>query len=1115
MIILHIAYLDSFYLWAEQTPAAGQCVVQQKKNLADSTGHSPNAPSSIKGRFVTGRRNTRSVSKEPQYSLVRDPGEEGWAKKIAPILSILGLFPSSLAERQVRKRLGSHQVWLPSRDGQALASSPLVEEHGSNSYRSLGFRLKGQGALSSNFNSQSAQADNVELLPWRVSSLRLSGYETVELLQACQERSPLAAGVVAGPGLAYMDYVLRFAERLVMTGAFLPGLVREHSTHLARWQPVPDVADEDYLRILAAYLPPMLSSLTPRPVSHPPMFSPAATVRELCEELLDAMVRKTIGADKNTELYKPRRHDTPHHIWLKGLFSSDGLIKSDLGSLPLDLERWRAPVDRRLASPIRIVFKIEDPQEGQDKWTLRFLVQPKEDPSLLLKAEEIWNQDRRLRLKDSALIREHLIIGLGRAAGISPVMAASLKGSNPCRAELTTDEAYEFLTQYSFSLKAAGFGVQVPVWWSKGGLDRRLSLKASVPDFSQAMDVKGGKKSELNLNTLIRVNWEMALGDETLDFKELEALATLKAPLVQVRGQWVELRPEDVQKAKAFWKHRQGAPDELPLRDVVNLALGAEVNISGLEASGLLVSGITLPSDLTLGKKGDGKAPSPIAELLLRLGGDASAMNLELAPPPELKAELRPYQRRGYAWLDFLTQWGLGACLADDMGLGKTVQTLAVLLRQFNKKPDRPFLLVCPTSVLGNWKRETERFTPTLPLMLHHGPQRAKGKDLAKAIAGKALILTSYGLLARDIASLSEINWAGIVLDEAQQVKNPDTAVAKAARALKGDARIALTGTPVENHVGDLWAIMDFLNPGLLGTRQTFKQKFLLPIQGRRDNQAAEQLRRQTSPFVLRRVKTDRAVIADLPDKVEMAAWCSLTKEQAGLYQAVLAELEKRLENSEGIARKGVVLASLTKLKQICDHPALFLADQSALAGRSGKLAMLDTLCGEIIENNEAALIFTQFARMGRLLQGYLQETLGREVLFLHGGTPMRARDSMVERFQQSGGPPIFVLSLKAGGTGLNLTRASHVIHYDRWWNPAVENQATDRAFRIGQDKSVQVRKLICAGTLEERVHELIESKKQMAENIVAVGETWITELSGQDLSRVLALDMSSVEDEE
>jgi SNF2 family DNA or RNA helicase len=399
-------------------------------------------------------------------------------------------------------------------------------------------------------------------------------------------------------------------------------------------------------------------------------------------------------------------------------------------------------------------------------------------------------------------------------------------------------------------------------------------------------------------------------------------------------------------------------------------------------------------------------------------------------------------------------------------------------------------------------------------VLVHHGGQRVKGAAFAKQAGEQALVVSSYSLLHRDRELLSKVGWAGVVLDEAQNIKNPETKQAQAARSLPADFRIALTGTPVENHVGDLWSIMEFLNPGWLGTQAEFRRNFYVPIQAQQDADAAEHLKRLTGPFLLRRVKTDQAVIADLPDKLEMKVYCTLTREQATLYAAVVEGITQSLEGTEGIQRRGLILGALTRLKQVCNHPAHFLGDNSALPGRSGKLARLTEMLEEVLEAGERALIFTQFTEMGELLRKHLQETFGREVLFLHGGVARAARQRLVERFQdEPAGPRLFVLSLKAGGTGLNLTAASHVFHFDRWWNPAVEDQATDRAFRIGQVQNVQVHKFVCVGTLEEKIDEMIGRKQQVASRVVGAGEAWLTELSDAQLRELLALRREAVEE--
>ena len=441
-------------------------------------------------------------------------------------------------------------------------------------------------------------------------------------------------------------------------------------------------------------------------------------------------------------------------------------------------------------------------------------------------------------------------------------------------------------------------------------------------------------------------------------------------------------------------------------------------------------------------------------------------------------------------------------------GLGKTVQTLAALQLDYQQGNRLPNLLVCPTSVINNWQREAAKFTPELSVLLHHGPNRQRGADFGDMAANHQVVITSYATMSRDIKLLASVPWRSVILDEAQNIKNPVSKQASAAQGLRAEYRVALTGTPVENHVGDLWSVMQFLNPGLLGSQAQFKRRYFQPIQVRKDEEAATHLQQVTGPFILRRLKTDRAIIDDLPDKHETKQYCNLTREQVTLYEAVLREAETRLEATTGMERRGSILDTLTKLKQVCNHPRQLLGDNSVISGRSGKLARLKELMDEIIISGDRVLVFSQFAEMGAILQQHIQETYGLETPFLHGGVTRKQRALMVERFQNDpDGPIAFVLSLKAGGSGLNLPRANHVIHYDRWWNPAVENQATDRAFRIGQTKDVHVHKLICAGTLEDRIDLMIEAKQETAKQVVgATSERWLTELSNSELRDVLAL---------
>ena len=586
---------------------------------------------------------------------------------------------------------------------------------------------------------------------------------------------------------------------------------------------------------------------------------------------------------------------------------------------------------------------------------------------------------------------------------------------------------------------------------------------------------------------LVAVDWEAVIGDASLTTKELAALAKQKSPLVRHRGEWVAVDPRELGELQ---KRLAAGSSRMTMREAVRAALAGEAAAGGLNASVAATGGL--------------------ADLLARLRSGAAT---PLAPPKTLHASLRPYQERGLSWLSTMGELGMGACLADDMGLGKTMQLLAFLLRrvEFAPKDTRPALLVAPTSVVGNWEREAAKFAPSLNVTPHYGTTRLKS---AKAFPkGKgALVVTTYGTLRRDAELLSEVDWSAVVLDEAQNIKNAASATARAARGLTAAHRFALTGTPVENRLAELWSILEFANPGLLGPLETFRREFAVPVERYGDKGAAERLRRMSGPFLLRRLKSDPSIIQDLPAKQEMKVVCSLTREQATLYKAVVDEELRRIESSEGIERRGRVLSLLLFLKQVCNHPAQYLGEAGPLPKRSGKLARLTEMLEEALAAGDKALVFTQFREMGDKLVEHLTETLGVEVIYLHGGTSKKARDELVRRFQEEPrGPRIFVLSVKAGGTGLNLTAANHVFHFDRWWNPAVEDQATDRAYRIGQKRSVQVHKFLCAGTVEEKVDKLLEQKRALASSVVGTGESWLTELNDAELRDLFVLSDSAV----
>jgi SNF2 family DNA or RNA helicase len=809
--------------------------------------------------------------------------------------------------------------------------------------------------------------------------------------------------------------------------------------------------------------------------------------------------------------------------WLAALTAADACLgeltpaqQEAAADLAAELAAWRAAAQVP-AGPVRTCFRLVEPEATEDepaagdepasaqasgsalhdaapdsadpdgaRWRVEFSLQSTEDPSLIIPAEEVWAGTMSWQAGGITHPEEELLAGLGRAVRLFPELDAELRASAPKQVSTDTEGASRFLRQTAPLLSGAGFGVLLPDWARKA----RLGLKLTARSRSS----QGGSvtQSRFGLGDLADFRYDLAVGDEALDPDELAELARLKIPLVRVRGQWVELNDRHLQAALKFLD-----------RQAATRPQGGDALLAGLRGED------DLP---VLSVDADGW----LADLL---SGEADRRLAPVPAPAMFTGTLRPYQERGLAWMAFLGGLGLGLVLADDMGLGKTVELLSLLAHERDdpaadagRPGPGPTLLVCPMSLAGNWQREAERFTPELSVHVHHGAGRLSGTELTQTLAAADLVITTYAVCARDAAQLADVQWTRVVCDEAQNIKNPSARQSQAVRSLPAGTRIALTGTPVENRLAELWSIMEFTNPGLLGPAEGFRRSFAVPIERHGDEEAAQRLRRITTPFILRRLKTDSSIISDLPDKLEMKVWCNLTPEQASLYQATVTDMMAKIEAAEpGIARHGLVLATMAKLKQVCNHPAHLLGDGSRLTGRSGKLARLEEICDEVIADGEKALCFTQYAEFGSMLQPYLAARLGCPVLFLHGGTTKKQRDAMVAEFTESAEPGIFLLSLKAGGTGLNLTAASHVIHVDRWWNPAVEDQATDRAFRIGQRRDVQVRKFICVGTLEERIDAMIEEKKALAEQIIGAGESWLGDLSVAGLREVVRLSPEAV----
>ncbi|MBL9147275.1 MAG: DEAD/DEAH box helicase [Phycisphaerae bacterium] len=972
-------------------------------------------------------------------------------------------------------------------------------------------------------------------------------------LDAARHEGSLGAAtpIALAHDIAYWTTVARVATDLLADQRFIPSLVQERAGSVrAAW--VPWLADQKTSQQLAALLDSMPAAC--RCINDEARGVPWTILESALVRMTDAFVRSVLQAESYAEAIEDRDPvGDPHVAWLSGLLDREDAVRGQNSSdtaLMRGARAWIAQLDDvsegRL---VRLCLELSEPELANEtpeaamaaKWRLRFKLVTTDDPPVFIEAEQIWEQGASALKgllaglgKDGEEASDVLLGELGRASRIWPRIEKALDESAPVGLDLSTSEAYQFLREYRPILAEAGFEVLVPSWWGQVGsrLGARLLIDSEPTDAFASQSASGAvaRKSELGLNSLVNYTWQIALGEQPMTLDAFRDLAASGSPLLKVNGRWVEIRPEDLQGASKFLADHPGG--QMTLLEALRLAHGLEGATGSLPILGLDSTGW-------------------VSELL-RSG--VGSEKLTMITQPELfRGQLRPYQLAGLSWLAFLDKFGLGACLADDMGLGKTIQLIALLQHEREGHTDKvgPSLLVAPMSVVGNWARELGRFAPELKVMVHHGLERLTGEQFERAALASDVAITTYALVTRDKESLSRVHWRRVVLDEAQHIKNPPTKQTAAIRSLRCSHRIALTGTPVENRLSELWSIMEFCSPGYLGAQADFRRRFAVPIERHRDRRQADRLRSLVRPFVLRRLKTDPTVITDLPPLVESRQSVPLTPEQAQLYDSVVNDMLQRVDMAEGIRRRGLVLSALVKLKQICNHPAHFLkesanapdpakveaattsggdsdGDDSAitplaeadtntatpLSARSGKATRLIDMLEEILAAGDRVLIFTQYRQMGHLLVSMIRRELDTEALFLHGGTPQGRREQLVDRFQsEDPTAPIFVLSLKAGGVGLNLTAANHVFHYDRWWNPAVENQATDRAFRIGQKRTVNVHKMISAGTLEERIDQMIEQKTELAAQIIGSGESWLTELSTHQLRDLLTLRRTSMEE--
>lgn len=842
------------------------------------------------------------------------------------------------------------------------------------------------------------------------------------------------------------------------------------------------------------------------------VWRPDVLLRSFMDSVADALVREAAPSTSRDRPRKDNRELPPWELrWRYSLTAADPTFESaGLVEQPLvdEVQRWAAPVRARAlaGTAFSIVYQLEPPgstpeaSEYPDAWFLRYLLQANDDPSVLIDAASVWAaRTSRLQVQDRVFMHPHegLLESLGETAKLYPPVGRSLRSEKPAGALVTTEEAWEFIGRVGPILHQFGIGVRVPADLRANGRQRlRLTLHVGADGF----EMFGGPPSKVGMQSLAAFQWHVALGDHDLTPEEFREIASLRRPLVKWRGEWMAVDPEAMQQMEALF--------------------------DGAESSGQMDRATALAAALTGSMSSDSGEIQVVAEGEIRSLVETlrNREDFKRIPTPKaFKGELRPYQERGLSWMSQMTDIGFGVCLADDMGLGKTIQVIALLLSALERENwgDTPALLVCPTSVLGNWERELKRFAPSLTVLRHHG--RSRPSTVAELKSGhKAgqVVLTTYTLARLDAGILSQVEWAFAIIDEAQNIKNPVAQQAHAIRMLQSRRRLALTGTPVENRLTELWSLLEFCNPGMLGRLGEFRRRYSVPIERFGDRTARETLRRQVSPFVLRRVKTDPNVIQDLPEKQEYKVYCTLTREQAALYQAAVDDALQKIEEVSGLQRRGNILALLTRLKQICNHPGHFLKEEDGrLTARSGKLTRMTEMLEEVVAEGQHSLVFTQYREMGELLVRHFRDTLGVDVPFIHGGVSAEQRDTIVQEFQNDpDASPILLLSIKAGGTGLNLTRATHVFHFDRWWNPAVEDQATDRAFRVGQTRNVQVHKMICVGSVEEKVDEILESKRNLADIVGAgadQGEGWITEMSDGELRELFSLSSAAALDDD
>ncbi len=908
-------------------------------------------------------------------------------------------------------------------------------------------------------------------------------YDRLSTLFKYQEE--LSRDYVIGDSLQYLFLLQDAAIRLVRSGHFKPAIRKVNTRYNACFVPSLSLEENQWLTEYADCMPPVCRFVFHRKSKRETVSNPHSRVVFVLTAMMQVIITQALT-------YNPPAIRAGAKMLVSQqnelAFITD-LTKKEFPISNPDMEKWFATdmhtwltfsrEDQNFPSFCSCIM-FQEPMEGNyEPWSISLHLQSQEDPSLIIPAKIIWSLtgDEGGMLPPAAYLKKELLSGLGKAVSVSTVIKTHLSGSEPDRGECTLKEATAFLGNEAKKIHEKGVSLLLPAWWTEQKARPKIEVKAGY---------KGGfsGKSLLGISQLISFDYQIALGDVTISPDEFWQAVDLKTPFVKVGGRWISCDTGTISKALQNFEKRyiKGKPTA---GDLIRLSVGEDEE-----------------SDMSISVRASDDWTSDLLSLI-KSGKDSVQRRI----PKTFAGTLRPYQEEGHAFLLGCTERGFGACLADDMGLGKTPQTIAWLLSLKTTDPDlAPALLVCPMSVVGNWEHEISRFAPTLSVWIHHGTARCKGDEFIRLVRTYDLIITTYHLVGRDLEHLSQVPWSAVILDEAQNIKNPQTIQSKSAKKIPAARRVALTGTPVENRLVELWSIMDFLNPGYLGSQHAFQSRYASSIEQEKDPVATAELRRLIRPFILRRMKTDKSIIGDLPEKMETRVYCSLTREQATLYQAVVSDMATTLDESTGIARKGAILRVITRLKQICNHPGLIAKDTSMRPDRSGKVQRVLEMLEEVCDVQDSALLFSQYATFATELATICKKHFSCPVLLLTGSTSRKQRENLIHQFQTDAGPAIFIISLKAGGTGLNLTAATHVFHIDRWWNPAVEDQATDRTYRIGQKRNVQVHLMIASGTLEERIDEMNQAKRNLAEGVLASGDDFLTSLSTEELIRIVSL---------